>query len=97
MSFFFFIEYIAVFPRQIRIVLVKWQRNKQPAVCSILSKCQLASQVRLTGQRTAEQQVANPETHLSFGLVLEATSIAQIFQPGRVALEQSGKMSVQLN
>lgn len=44
----------------------------------------------------AEQQVSNPENYLYFGLVLE-TSIFQISQPDKVALEQNKKISVQLN
>lgn len=45
----------------------------------------------------AEQQVPNPENHLYFGLPLEITSTSQIFQPGKVALEQNRKMNIQLN
>lgn len=45
----------------------------------------------------AEQQVSNPENYLYFGLVLEATSILQISQLGKVAPEQNRKISVQLN
>lgn len=64
---------------------------------SILSKCQLPSQVRITGQCMAQQQVANLETYLFCGLVLETTSIPQIFQPGKMSHEQSGKTKVHLN
>lgn len=45
----------------------------------------------------AEQQVSNPENYLYFGLVLETTSILQISQPDKVALEQNRKINVQLN
>ena len=45
----------------------------------------------------AQEQGANLETYLFCGLVLETTSTSQIFQPGKISREQSGKMNVHLN
>ena len=64
-------------------------------MCSVLSKSQLPSQVRITTHgRAAGSRSINPFT---FELLLETMSRLQIFQPDKVALELSGEMNVQVN